>query len=126
ILGAALGLMGAYAGCTAIEALDGLQFDRGAGGGSGGGDADADFADANDADANDADANDADANDADANDADANDASCAPAGYACGAPPPSGWAGPIAVYEGPPGTAPVCPNDYPTPALDGGTGLDAA
>ncbi len=52
-------------------------------------------------------------------------ATCAPAGYTCGAPPPAGWSGPIAVYEGLPGTTPGCPSDYPTPALGGGTGLDA-
>ncbi len=39
------------------------------------------------------------------------------------ADPPEGWSGPVAVYEGPPGTSPGCPDAYPTPVLDGGTSL---
>lgn len=44
----------------------------------------------------------------------------------CGEALPQGWSGPIAVHEGPPGTTPGCPPEYPIPVLDGGVGPDAA
>jgi hypothetical protein len=119
ILGATLGLTGAYAGCTALENLDGLQFDVVADGGSGGGSGSSSSSSSGSGSGS------SSGSGSDGGDASAQDASCAPAGYTCGAPPPPGWMGPIAVYEGTPGMAPLCPTDYPTQALDGGTGLNA-
>jgi hypothetical protein len=41
----------------------------------------------------------------------------------CAGPLPAGWIGPIAVFEGGPGTSPSCPEAFPIPILKGGTGF---
>jgi len=51
--------------------------------------------------------------------------SCALAGDDCNAPPPPGWAGPVALYEGAPGTLPSCPDVYSTPVAQGKRGATA-
>jgi hypothetical protein len=104
---AALAAILVYAGCRAIDGLGSLSFDGGDAGAAGA----AGAGDAPDADAPDADAG------------DAGGASCPPANEDCEAPPPQGWSGPIAIYEGAPDQAPACPTDYPTPVLDGGITL---
>ncbi len=50
---------------------------------------------------------------------------CAPVGYDCEPPPPEGWSGPVALYEGAPGTVPACPAAYPSAAANGEAGISA-
>jgi len=129
ILCAALGGALAVTGCGLIEGLGGLQFDLpqpdgGAGGGSGAGGGAPDAGrDAATVDA----APDAtpDATPDAATDATPDAAACPVAGDDCGAPPPAGWSGPIAFYEGAPGTTPPCPGEYPVVVAQGRAGLSA-
>ena len=136
VLCAALGAPIAGAGCRAIDGLGGLRFDRtsatgsgGAGSGGSGSHADAGSPDAGGAGAGGANAGGAGAGGAGAGGADAGDGggggACAPTGYDCEAPPPPGWAGPVAFYEGAPGTVPACPAEYPSVAATGTSGVSA-
>jgi hypothetical protein len=138
ILFAALGGAMAGPGCRALDGLGGFQFDLtspdGGGGGTGGAEA---GSDAGPRDAGGSDAGPRDAGrdgeggggtggggEGGGADADA-DAACAPTGYDCEVDPPPGWSGPIAIYEGAPGTVPSCPAEYPSVVAAGGSGLSA-
>jgi hypothetical protein len=101
----------ALTGCRALQDLGGLSFD-GAGGGGGGAIGAEDCTDGED-------------NDGDGL-VDCADPSCTAAGYACVAAPPSGWSGPIALYEGSfTEPVPTCPALYPELDYQGDTGPDA-
>jgi hypothetical protein len=148
VLCAALGGTMAGAGCRAIDGLGGLRFDptstsggeaagggvAGAGGaggspmdagGAGGSPMDAGGAGGSPMDAGGAGGSPMDAGGMDAGGMDAGDAACAPTGYDCEAAPPAGWTGPVAFYEGAPGTVPGCPAGYPSVAATGTSGISA-
>lgn len=73
------------AGCRAIQGLGDLSFDGGGGGGGATGVEDCANGDDDDGDGL----------------TDCADPDCGAVGYACVAAPPSGWSGPVAIYEGP-------------------------
>jgi hypothetical protein len=65
--------------------------------------------------------------DDDSNDlTDCADPRCGALGYACVAPVPEGWSGPVVLHQGTSTPPPACPDGYPNVVLKGGTGPTAA
>jgi len=109
-LGTALAIATAIAGCGTLEDLGGLRFDLGVDGGGGataggpgGAGGAAPLQDGGDPDA----------------------APCPADDDVCAAAPPPGWKGPVAFFEGAPGTVPACSGAYPIELANGHAGLDA-
>ncbi|MEO5729007.1 MAG: hypothetical protein ABI134_17630 [Byssovorax sp.] len=100
----------ALSGCRAIQGLDDLSFDLPDSGGGASGVEDCTNGADDDGDGR----------------SDCADPDCGAADFACVAGPPTGWSGPVALYEGAfDEAAPACPELYPDLAYQGDTGPEA-